>query len=127
MAIQQTVSGISPVQAISAYGGTQSDVSSLENQRNRLLIELEKVNAAQGGENQTPYRREQLQRQIRLLEAQMVQKSGSGALAGFVPAPPLQDHPPIWREEGKGGFEGIGQTDPRTATVDAEGHFNALI
>lgn len=127
MAIQQTVSGISPVQAISAYGGTQSDVSSLENQRNRLLIELEKVNAAQGGENQTPYRREQLQRQIRLLEAQMVQKSGSGALTGFVLAPPLQDHPPIWREEGKGGFEGIGQTDPRTATVDAEGHFNALI
>lgn len=83
----QTVSGISPVQATTAYGSTQSDVSSLEKQRNRLLMELDKVNAAQGGEMQTPYRREQLQRQIRQLEAQLVQKSGSTASASFVPAP----------------------------------------
>lgn len=123
----QTVSGISPVQAIAAYGGTQSDVSSLEKQRNRLLMELDKVNAAQGGERQTPYRREQLQRQIRLLEAQLVQKSGSSTSVNFVPAPPLQDHPPLRRTEQKGGFKGIGLTDPRTATVNAEGHFNALI
>ncbi|MFD2882156.1 hypothetical protein ACFTAO_50145 [Paenibacillus rhizoplanae] len=70
----QLVSGISPVQATTAYGSTQSDVSSLEKQRNRLLMELDKVNAAQGGEMQTPYRREQLQRQIRQLEAHLVQK-----------------------------------------------------
>ncbi len=56
----QTISGISPVQAIAAYGGTQSEVSSLEKQRNLLQMELDKVNAAQGGERQTPYRREQL-------------------------------------------------------------------
>ncbi|MEK3718826.1 hypothetical protein [Paenibacillus sp. FSL R7-277] len=123
----QTVSGISPVQATTAYGSTQSDVSSLEKQRNRLLMELDKVNAAQGGEMQTPYRREQLQRQIRQLEAHLVQKSGSTASASFVPAPPLQDHTPPWRTEGKGGLKGIGLTDPRTATVDAEGHFDALI
>lgn len=53
----QTVSGISSVQNIAAYGGTQSDVSSLEKQRNRLMMELDKVNAAQGSEMQTPYRR----------------------------------------------------------------------
>ncbi|WP_187355171.1 FlxA-like family protein [Paenibacillus tengchongensis] len=123
----QIVSGISSVQAIAAYGGTQSDVSSLEKQRNRLMQELDKVNAAQGSEMQTPYRREQLQRQIRLLEAQLVQRSGSTTPAGFVPVPPLQDHPPLWRTEGKGGFKGIGLTDPRTATVDSEGHFNAWI
>jgi hypothetical protein len=123
----QTVSGISPVQAIAAYGGTQSDVSSLEKQRNRLLMELDKVNAAQGSEMQTPYRREQLQRQIRLLEAQLVQKSGSSTSANFVPAPPLQDYRPLWRNEGMGGLKGIGLTDPRTATVNSEGHFNALI
>ncbi|GGG01866.1 hypothetical protein GCM10010912_53370 [Paenibacillus albidus] len=123
----QTVSGISPVQGIAAYGGTQSDVSSLEEQRNRLLMELDKANAAQGGERQTPYLREQLQRQIRLLEAHLVQKSGSSASANFVPAPPLQDHPPLWRTEGKAGLKGIGLTDPRTATVNSEGHFNALI
>lgn len=123
----QTVSGISPVQAIAAYGGTQSDVSSLEKQRNRLLMELDKVNAAQGGEMQTPYRREQLQRQIRLMEAQLVQKSGSSTPVDFVLAPPLQDHLPLWRTEGKGGLKGVGLTDPRTATVNSEGHFNALI
>lgn len=123
----QTVSGISPVQAMAAYGGTQSDVSSLEKQRNRLMMELEKVNAAQGSEMQTPYRREQLQRQIRLLEAQLVQKSGSSTSANFVPASPLQDHPPLWRTEPKGGFKGIGLTDPRKATVNSEGRFNALI
>ncbi|WP_379142487.1 hypothetical protein [Paenibacillus sp. sgz500992] len=123
----QTVSGISSVQAIAAYGGTQSDVSSLEKQRNRLLMELDKVNAAQGGEMQTPYRREQLQRQIRLMEAQLVQKSGSSTPVDFVLAPPLQDHLPLWRAEGKGGLKGAGLTDPRTATVNSEGHFNALI
>lgn len=125
--MEQTVSGISPVQAIAAYGGTQSDVSSLEKQRNRLLMELDKVNEAQGGERQAPYRREQLQRQIRLLEAQLVQKSGSSAPVDFVPAPPLQDHLPLWRTEQKGGLKGIGLTDPRTATVNSEGRFNALI
>ena len=123
----QTISGISPIQAIAAYGGTQSDVSSLEKQRNRLLMELDKVNAAEGGAMQTPYRREQLQRHIRLLESQLVLKSGSSTPADFVPAPPLQDHVPLWRTEGKGGFKGIGLTDPRTATVNAEGHFDALI
>ncbi|WP_379154668.1 hypothetical protein [Paenibacillus sp. sgz5001063] len=123
----QTVFGLSPVQPVAAYGSTQSDVSSLEKQRSRLLMELDKVNAAQGGDRQTPYRREQLQRQIRLLEAQLVQKSGSITSVDFVPAPPLQDSSPVWRTEQKGGFKGIGLTDPRTATVDAEGHFNALI
>ncbi|MEK3675049.1 hypothetical protein [Paenibacillus sp. FSL R10-2771] len=123
----QTVSGISSVQPIAAYGGTQSDVSSLEKQRNQLMMELDKVNAAQGSQMQTPYRREQLQRQIRLLESQLVLKSGSRTPANFVPASPLQDHLPLWRNEGTGGFKGIGLTDPRTATVDAEGHFNALI
>ncbi|ETT59678.1 hypothetical protein BSK66_01275 [Paenibacillus odorifer] len=123
----QTVSGISSVQTIAAYGGTQSDVSSLEKQRNRLMMELDKVNAAQGSEMQTPYRREQLQRQIRLLESQLVQKSGSSTSVNFVPASPLQDHLPLWANEGKGGLKGIGLTDPRTATVDAEGHFDALI
>ncbi|MEC0167780.1 hypothetical protein [Paenibacillus graminis] len=123
----QTVSGISPVQAIAAYGGTQSDVSSMEKQRNQLLMELDKVNAAQGGERQAPYRREQLQRNIRLLEARLVQKSGSSASANFVPAPPLQDHLPLWRTERKGGLQSIGQTDPRTATVNSEGRFNVLI
>ncbi|WP_379143680.1 hypothetical protein [Paenibacillus sp. sgz500992] len=123
----QTVSGISPVQAIAAYGGTQSDVGSLEKQRNRLLMELDKVNAAQGGERQTPYLREQLQRKIRLLEAQLVQKSGSSVSVDFVPAPPLQDHPPLWWTEEKGGLRGVGLTDPRSATVNSEGHFNALI
>lgn len=105
----------------------QSDVSSLEKQRNRLMMELDKVNAAQGSEMQTPYRREQLQRQIRLLESQLVQKSGSSTSVNFVPASPLQDHLPLWGNEGKGGLKGIGLTDPRTATVDAEGHFDALI
>lgn len=123
----QSISGISPVQATAAYGSTQSDVSSLENQRNRLLMELDKVNAAQGGERQTPYRREQLQRQIRLLETQLVLKSGSSSPVEFVPAPPLKDYPPLWGMEGKGALKGIGLTDPRTATVNAEGHFNALI
>lgn len=123
----QTVSGISSVQTIAAYGGTQSDVSSLEKQRSRLMMELDKVNAAQGSEMQTPYRREQLQRQIRLLESQLVQKSGSSTSVNFVPASPLQDHLPLWGIEGKGGLKGIGLTDPRTATVDAEGHFDALI
>ncbi|MNG37940.1 hypothetical protein D3C84_1254470 [compost metagenome] len=76
---------------------------------------------------QTPYRREQLQRQIRLLEARLVQKSGSSNSVNFVPASPLQDYPPLWGTEGKGSLKGIGLTDPRTATVDSEGHFNALI
>jgi hypothetical protein len=123
----QTVADISPVQATAAYGGTQSDVSSLEKQRNRLMMELDKVNAAQGSEMQTPYRREQLQRQIRLLESQLVQKSGSSTSVNFVPASPLQDHLPLWGNEGKGGLKGIGLTDPRTATVNADGHFDALI
>ncbi|MRN53934.1 hypothetical protein [Paenibacillus monticola] len=123
----QTISGISPVQAIAAYGGTQSEVSSLEKQRNLLQMELDKVNAAQGGERQTPYRREQLQLRIRLLEAQQMQKSGSSTSVNFVLAPPLQDLPPLLRTEGKGGLKGIGLTDPRTATVNSEGHFNALI
>ncbi len=90
-------------------------------------MELDKVNAAQGGEMQTPYRREQLQRQIRLMEAQLVQKSGSSTPVDFVLAPPLQDHLPLWRTEGKGDLKGVGLTDPRTATVNSEGHFNALI
>ncbi|WP_405174940.1 hypothetical protein MHI27_25295 [Paenibacillus sp. FSL H8-0261] len=123
----QTVSGISSVQTIAAYGGKQSDVSSLEKQRNRLMMELDKVNAAQGSEMQTPYRREQLQRKIRLLESQLVQKSGSSAAVNFVPASPLQDHLPLSRIEWKGGLKGIGLTDPRTATVNSEGHFDALI
>ncbi|QSF42819.1 hypothetical protein [Paenibacillus tianjinensis] len=122
-----TLSGISPAQAIAAYGSTQSDVSSLEKQRNRLMMELDKVNAAQGSEMQTPYRREQLQRKIRLLEAQLVQKSGSSTPVNFVPASPLQDLPPLRRTEGKGGLVGISLTDPRTATVNSEGHFDALI
>lgn len=122
-----TVAGIRPLQAIAAYGGTQSDVSSLEKQRNRLMMELDKVNAAQGSEMQTPYRREQLQRQIRLLESQLVQKSGSSSPVNFVPASPLQDHPSLWRNEWKGGLKGIGLTDTRTATVNSEGHFDALI
>ncbi len=124
----QTVSGISPVQAITAYGDTQSDVSSMEKQRNRLMMELDKVNEAQGSEMQTPYRREHLQRQIRLLEAQLAQKSGSSSTpVNFVPASPLQDHLPLWRTEGKGGLKDIGLTDPRTATVNPEGRFDALI
>lgn len=90
----QTVSGISSIQPIAAYGGTQSDVSSLEKQRNQLMMELDKVNAAQGSQMQTPYRREQLQRQIRLLESQLVLKSGSSTPANFVPASPLKDHLP---------------------------------
>ncbi len=52
------------------------------------MMKLDKVNAAQGSEMQTPYRREQLQRQIRLLEAQLVQKSGSSTPVNFVPAFP---------------------------------------
>jgi hypothetical protein len=123
----QTVAGISPVQAIAAYGGTQSDVSSLEKQRSQLMMELDKANAAQGSEMQAPYRREQLQRQIRLLESRLIQKSGSITHVNFVPASPLQDHLPLWRNEGKSGLQGIGLTDPRTATVNSEGHFDALI
>lgn len=72
----QNVTGISPVQVISAYGGTQSDVSSMEKQRDRLMMELEKVNAAPGGAA-TVNRREQLQRQIRLIEVQLAQKSAA--------------------------------------------------
>jgi hypothetical protein len=121
----QTVSGISSVQAIAAYGGTQSDVSSLEKQRTRLIMELDKVNAAQG-EPPTSYRREQLQRQIRLLEVQLARKVGSSASTDVVSASP-QDQAPLWRTEWKGGLKGIGLTDPRTATVNAEGHFDALI
>lgn len=121
-----TVAGIRPLQAIAAYGGTQSDVSSLEKQRNRLMMELDKVNAAQGSEMQTPYRREQLQRQIRLLESQLVQKSGSSSPVNFVPASPLQDHPSSGGMSGR-DTKGIGLTDPRTATVNSEGHFDALI
>ncbi|MNC18902.1 hypothetical protein D3C75_668230 [compost metagenome] len=120
------VSGVSSVQAIAAYGGTQSDVSSLEKQRDRLMMELDKVNAAQSDEMQTINRREQLQRQIRLLEAQLARKIGSSTSVDVLSAS-RQDHPPFWRIEGKGGFKGVGLTDPRTATVDSEGHFNALI
>jgi hypothetical protein len=122
----QTVSGISSVQAIAAYGGTQSDVSSLEKQRTRLIMELDKVNAAQGGETPPSYRREQLQRQIRLLEVQLARKVGSSASTDVASASP-QDQAPLWRTEWKGGLKGIGLTDPRTATVNAEGHFDALI
>jgi len=122
----QTVSGISPVQAIAAYGGTQSDISSLEKQRSQLLMELDKVNAAQDVESRAPYRREQLQRQIRLLETNLVRKSGSSTPASFVPAPPLQDYT-LWRTDRTGDLKSIGLTDPRTATVDSQGHFNALI
>ncbi|WNS45979.1 hypothetical protein [Paenibacillus sp. MMS20-IR301] len=121
----QTIPGISPVQAITAYGGTQSDVSSLEKQRSRLMSELDKVNAAGDGGVQGP-RREQLQRQIRLLEVQLARKTGSTASADIASAVPVNQSPQ-WRMEWKGGFKGIGQTDPRVATVDAEGHFNALI
>ncbi|QSF42814.1 hypothetical protein [Paenibacillus tianjinensis] len=124
--ISQALSGISSVQAIAAYGGTQSDVSSLEKQRDRLMMELDKVNAAQSDEVQTINRREQLQRQIRLLEAQLTRKIGSSTSVDVVSAS-LQDQPPIWKTLGKGGFKGIGLSDPRTATVDSEGHFNALI
>lgn len=123
----QTIAGVSPVQAITAYGGTQSDASSLEQQRNRLMAELDKVNEAQGSEKQTPYRREQLQRQIRLLEAKMVQLTGSVASANFVPASPLKDQPSAMLGEGAGLYRGIQLSDPRTATVDAEGRFNAWI
>ncbi len=56
-----------------------------------------------------------------------MQKSGSSTSVNFVQAPPLQDHPPLLRTEGKGGLKGIGLTDPRTATVNLEGHFNVLI
>lgn len=121
----QTVSGISPVQAITAYGGKQSDISSLEKQRNQLMMELDKVNAGQGGE--TANRREQLQRQIRLIEAQLTRKIGSTASADAVSASSLQEQPALSRTEGKGGFRNIGLTDPRTATVNSEGHFDALI
>lgn len=65
----QTVAGISSVQALTAYGGTQSDVGSLEKRRDRLMMELEKLNAAQDGGVASSTRREQLQRQIRVLEA----------------------------------------------------------
>jgi hypothetical protein len=122
----QTVSGISPLQAIAAYGGTQSDVSSLEKQRNRLMMELDKVNAGQDSGTQTSNRREQLQRQIRLLDVQLAQKVGSTASADVGSASP-QDQAPLWRTDWKGGLKGIGMTDPRTATVNAEGHFDALI
>lgn len=71
------------------------------NSETALMMELDKVNAAQGSEMQTPYRREQLQRQIRLLESQLVQKSGSSTSVNFVPASPLQDHLPLWGNEGK--------------------------
>ncbi|WP_310829003.1 FlxA-like family protein [Paenibacillus pedocola] len=124
--MSQALSGISPVQAIAAYGGTQSDVSSLEKQRDRLMMELDKVNAEQSDVVQTINRREQLQRQIRLLEAQLARKVGSSTSVDVVSAS-LQDQPPIWKTLGKGGFKGIGLADPRTATVDSEGHFNALI
>ncbi|MNW64733.1 hypothetical protein D3C74_430390 [compost metagenome] len=90
------------------------------------MMELDKVNAAQSDEMQTINRREQLQRQIRLLEAQLARKIGSSTSADVVSAS-RQDHPPFWRIEGKEGFKGVGLTDPRTATVDSEGHFNALI
>ncbi|KAA9005792.1 hypothetical protein F4V43_06835 [Paenibacillus spiritus] len=123
-----TISGISRVQAATAYGGTESDVSSLQKQRDRLLAELDKLNAAQGGANEAPYRREQLQRQIRLLEAQLVQRTGSVATADFVPASPLT---PVTltpsRTERLGFLRGIGTADPATATVDRQGHFDALI
>lgn len=122
----RTVAGISSVQVIMAYGGTQSDVSSLEKQRNRLMMELDKVNAGQGGEMQSPSRREQLQRQIRLLEVQLAQKVGSTASADVVSAS-SQGQSPVGWNAGQGGFKGIGQTDPRTATVNSEGHFDALI
>ncbi|AIQ47731.1 hypothetical protein R70723_18900 [Paenibacillus sp. FSL R7-0273] len=121
----QNVTGISPVQVISAYGGTQSDVSSMEKQRDRLMMELEKVNAAPGGAA-TVNRREQLQRQIRLIEVQLAQKIGSTASAESIPSP-AQNASTLGRTEWKGAFRGIGMTDPRTATVDSEGHFNALI
>ncbi|MBY9078784.1 hypothetical protein KIH86_28090 [Paenibacillus sp. HN-1] len=123
---EHVVSGVSSVQAIMAYGGTQSDVSSLEKQRDRLIMELDKVNAAQDGETQSSYRREQLQRQIRLLEVKLAQKVGSSASVDFVSASP-QDQPPLLRNEWKGGLKGIGLADPRTATVNSEGHFNELI
>ncbi|WP_342561381.1 hypothetical protein NST84_17110 [Paenibacillus sp. FSL R7-0345] len=121
----QMISGVSRVQTIAAYGGTQSDVSSLEKQRDRLMMELEKVNATQGGE-QNSFRKEQLQRQIRLLEVQLAQKVGSTASVDVVSAFPVNQAPSP-RTEWKGGLRGIGMTDPRTATVDSEGHFDALI
>lgn len=123
---EYTLSRVSSVQAIKAYGGTQSDVSSLEKQRDRLIMELDKVNAAQDGETQSSYRREQLQRQIRLLEVKLAQKVGSSASVDFVSASP-QDQAPLLRNEWKGGLKGIGLADPRTATVNSEGHFNELI
>lgn len=122
----QAVAGISRVQASGAYGGTQSDVSSLEKQRDRLRMELEKVNAMQDGGVQIANRREQLQRQIRLLEVQLAQRIGSTASVDGVLASP-QAQTQLRRTEWMGGFRGIGLTDPRTATVNADGHFDALI
>jgi hypothetical protein len=99
----QTVSGVgvSPVQAITAYGGIQSNVSSLEQQRNWLIMELDKVNAAQGSQTQNSYRREQLQRQIRLLEVQLARKVGSSASPDVGSASPA----PMWRTEWKGSLK----------------------
>ncbi|MEK3839073.1 hypothetical protein [Paenibacillus sp. FSL P2-0136] len=123
--IGQSVSGISPVQVIMAYGGTQSDVSSLEKQRDRLMLELDRVNAGQSSEA-VPYRREQLQRQIRLLEVQLARKAGSSTSTDVSTA--FQNvQGPLMRTEWKGFLKGIGQTDPQTATVNAEGRFEAFI
>lgn len=123
--IGQSVSGISPVQVIMAYGGTQSDVSSLEKQRDRLMLELDRVNAGQSSEA-VPYRREQLQRQIQLLEVQLARKAGSSTATDVSTA--FQNvQGPLMRTEWKGFLKGIGQTDPRTATVNAAGRFEAFI
>ncbi|WP_042199304.1 hypothetical protein [Paenibacillus camerounensis] len=120
----QIVAGISSVQVIMAYGGTQSEVSSMEKQRDRLMMELERMNAPGGAD--TVNRREQLQRQIRLIEVQLAHKVGSTASADMISSP-AQNVSTIGRTEWKGGLRGIGMTDPRTATVDPDGHFNALI
>ncbi|CAM4268217.1 hypothetical protein [Paenibacillus typhae] len=122
----QTVAGISSVQALTAYGDTQSDIGSLEKRRDRLMMELEKLNAAQDSGVASSSRREQLQRQIRVLEVQLAQKVGSTASADVVSLFP-QSQAPLSRMDWKGGLRGIGMTDPRTATVDSQGHFDALI
>lgn len=101
----QNVAGISSVQVIMAYGGTQSEVSSMEKQRDRLMMELERMNA-QGGAD-TVNRREQLQRQIRLIEVQLAQKVGSTASADMISSP-AQNVSTIGRTEWKeasGGSE----------------------
>lgn len=70
--------------------------------------------------------REQLQRQIRLVEVQLAHKAGSSAVTDVSAAAQKVQAPPWWMEW-KGDLKGIGQTDPRTATVNAERRFDALI